>query len=258
MTTRLAGKTLLVCGASSGIGREVALQSARHASAVIVLGRRAALLDELVGEIDARGGRGVPIAVDVLDTAAAQQAVDRAVEAAGRIDIALLNVGAGPSFNLAHASAADILANMDANYRVTVNMLVPLIARMKQQRDGLIVHTNSLAGINGTPMQGPYSAAKGACRLLIDTARIELRPYNVRFTSVYPGFVATERVSDDGLPAPFEISAADAAARIIRAMHRRRHDVLFPAPTATLVRLLRILPKTVSGRIMQRFVPSDY
>lgn len=53
------------------------------------------------------------------DTAAAQQAVDRAVEAAGRIDVALLNVGAGPPFNLARAGAADILANMDANCRVT-------------------------------------------------------------------------------------------------------------------------------------------
>jgi len=225
---------------------------------VIVLGRRAALLDELAGEIEARNGRGIPIAVDVSDTAAAQQAVDRAGEAAGCIDVALLNVGTGPSFNLARAGAADILANMDANYRVTVNMLVPLIAQMKQQRHGLIVHTNSLAGLNGTPMQGPYSAAKGACRLLIDTARIELRPYKVRFMSVYPGFVATERVSDNALPAPFEISAADAAARIIRAMQGRRHDVLFPAPTATLVRLLRVLPKTVSGRIMLRFKPRDY
>jgi NAD(P)-dependent dehydrogenase (short-subunit alcohol dehydrogenase family) len=55
--------------------------------------------------------------VDVSDTAAAQQAVDRAVEAAGRIDVALLNVGTGPSFKLARAGAADILANMDANYR---------------------------------------------------------------------------------------------------------------------------------------------
>jgi len=255
---RLSGKTLLVCGASSGIGREVALQGAGRAAVVIVLGRRAALLDELAEEIAVRGSRCVPIAVDVSDTDAARLAVDRAVETAGRIDIALLNVGAGPSFNLAKGSVADILGTMDANYKVTVNMLVPLIAAMKRERSGLIVHTNSLAGINGTPMQGPYSAAKGACRLLIDTARIELRPYNVRLMSVYPGFVATERVSDDGLPAPFEISAADAAARIVVAMQGRRHDVLFPAPTAALVRVLRMLPKSVSGRIMSRFTPPDY
>ncbi|MET3423536.1 NAD(P)-dependent dehydrogenase (short-subunit alcohol dehydrogenase family) [Actinoplanes tereljensis] len=247
--------TLLISGASSGIGREVALQAARQGTTVLVLGRRAALLDELAAET---GGRCIPIPVDVSDTAAAQRAVDRAVEATGRIDAALLNVGAGPSFNLAGGTAAEILHTMDANYRVTVNMLVPLIAVMKRQRSGLIVHTNSLAGVNGTPMQGPYSAAKAACRLLIDTARIELKPYGVRLMSVYPGFVATDRVSDDGLPKPFEISAADAAARILRAMRGRRPDVLFPAPTATLVRALRMLPKSVAGRIMLRFTPPEY
>lgn len=255
---RLRGAVLLVCGASSGIGREVALQAAGRASTIVVMGRRRALLEELATEIEAKGSRAIAIPVDASDPAAARTAVEQAAEAAGHIDIALLNVGAGPSFNMARADVGDILSNMDANYRVTVTMLVPLIAHMKARRAGLIVHTNSLAGINGTPMQGPYSAAKGACRLLIDTARIELRPYNVRFVSVYPGFVATERVTGNEIPAPFEISAADAAGRIIRAIEGRRNDVMFPAPTATLVRVLRALPKALSGKIMLRFTPADY
>jgi NAD(P)-dependent dehydrogenase (short-subunit alcohol dehydrogenase family) len=255
---RLTGKVLLVCGASSGIGREVALQSAGRASTIVVIGRRAALLDDLAGAIEAKHSRAIPIAADVSDPEAARRAVDQAVAAAGRIDVALLNVGAGPAANLARVSAEDILASMDANYRVTVTMLVPLIAHMKARKAGLIAHTNSLAGINGTPMQGPYSAAKAACRVLIDTARIELRPYNVRFVSIYPGFVATDRVSDDGVPAPFEISAADAAARVIRAIEGRRPDVMFPMPTATLVRAVRVLPKSLAGKIMLKFTPTDY
>ncbi|MGP3982514.1 SDR family NAD(P)-dependent oxidoreductase [Streptomyces sp. KR80] len=71
---------------------------------------------------------------------------------------------------------------------------------------GLIAHTNSLAGLMGIPRQGPYSAAKAAARTLIDAARVELAPSGIRFTSIHPGFVATDRVNADGLPKPFQVS----------------------------------------------------
>ena len=69
-----------------------------------------------------------------------------------------------------------------------------------------MVHTNSLAGFLGVPLQGPYSAAKGAARLLMDTCRVEFAGWGIKFLSLYPGFVATEKTQDDGMPAPLEIS----------------------------------------------------
>lgn len=138
----------------------------------------------------------------------------RAQEQAGRIDAALLNIGAGPEYHLPTAMAAEISAAMRMNYDVTVNYLAPLVERMRG-RGGLIAHTNPLAGFVGAPMQGPYSAAKAAVRILMDGYRTELRGSAISFLSVYPGFVATEESADDGVPAPFVISENQAARRIM-------------------------------------------
>jgi NAD(P)-dependent dehydrogenase (short-subunit alcohol dehydrogenase family) len=112
---------------------------------------------------------------------------------------------------------------------------------MRTQRDGgLIAHTNSLAGLMGIPRQGPYSAAKAAARTLIDTARVELAPHGIRFTSIHPGFVATNRVGADGLPKPFQVSQNRAA------------QAYFPWTTTTLVRTLRALPTPLSALILRK------
>src|SRR5690349_4695112 len=110
------------------------------------------------------------------------------------------------------ATVADIARVTAINYDAAVHYLVPLTGQMKGQRDGgLIAHTSPLAGLMGIPRQGPYSAAKSAARTLIDTARVELAPRGTRFTSIHPGFVATDRVGTDGLPKPFENSQERAA-----------------------------------------------
>ena len=95
---------------------------------------------------------------------------------------------------------------------------------MKSQGHGLIAHTNSLAGFLGLPMQGPYSAAKAAGRILMDTCRIELKPFGIKFVSIYPGFVATDRIAGNGIPSPFVITEIDAAKHIIRALEKEKED----------------------------------
>ncbi|WP_433379464.1 SDR family NAD(P)-dependent oxidoreductase [Actinoplanes sp. CA-142083] len=213
----LRGKVVLIAGASTGIGREVALQAARRgASALVVSARSAERLETLAEQIRAVGARCCVTAVDATDAAAVEASLAAAEAEVGPIDVALLNIGAGPEYHLATATAEQITAAMRVNYDVTVNYLAPLTARMRG-RGGLIAHTNSLAGLIGVPMQGPYSAAKAAVRILLDTYRTELRGSGIRFLAIYPGFVATDRTHDDGIPAPFEISTEECAARVIRA-----------------------------------------
>lgn len=104
----------------------------------------------------------------------------------------------------------------------------------------------------------PYSAAKAAVRILMDGCRTESRGSGIRFVSVYPGFVATEKSADDGIPAPFEITENQCARRIVAAMESGRSDAAFPWQTATLTRVLRILPKPLAPRIMLGFVPEGW
>lgn len=248
-------KTVFIAGASSGIGRAVALQLASKGNnQLVVIARRQALLESLAGEIEAQGSQCLPIACDALDESAAANAVAQAVATFGGIDAALLNIGDGPALDMANIDPATVKGNMALNYDTLVNFLLPIIEQMKQQQHGLIAHTNSLAGFLSLPQQGPYSAAKSAGRLLIDTCRIELQPHNIKFTSVYPGFVATERVADDGIPAPMEISETQAAAYIIKGMEKEKRDYLFPFSTAMLIRLARVLPKPVVGKLTQKLM----
>ncbi|NKF24257.1 SDR family NAD(P)-dependent oxidoreductase [Solimonas marina] len=255
---QLHDRTILITGASSGIGRCVAERLAGERNRLIISARRDRELQAVARQVRERGGQCLALAADALDESAAAAVVARAAEHFGRIDAALLNIGEGPAYHMGKASAADIRRCMRLNYDVTVNYLAPLIAHMKEHGGGLIAHTNSLAGLLGVPMQGPYSAAKAAVHVLFDTCRTELRRERIRFVCTYPGFIATERVAGDGIPAPFEISPERCAAYIIRAMERETRDAPFPWRTAWLTRLLRLLPKPLAGRAMLGFAPADY
>lgn len=103
----------------------------------------------------------------------------------------------------------------------------------------------------GIPRQGPYSAAKAAVRTLLDAARVELAPRGIRFTSIHPGFVGTDRVGTDGLPKPFQVSQERAARYVVRALEREPAQACFPWQTTALVRALRALPTPVSDRVLR-------
>src|SRR5438067_2313685 len=236
----ITSRTVLFVGASSGIGAEVARHLAPGGNRFVLTARRAPELASVAKEVRAAGSACLDIAADALDPQAAEKVVEAAVAEYGSIDVALLNAGQGPDMSMDQVSVADVSRIMALNYDVVVNYLIPLIEQMGSQRNGgLIAHTNSLAGLLGIPRQGPYSAAKAAARTLIDAARVELAPRGIRFTSIHPGFVATDRIRGDGLPKPFQISQERAARYVVRALEREPAQAYFPWPTTVLVRALR-------------------
>ncbi len=170
----LNGKVILITGASSGIGRAVALALSHGHNDLVITARRTELLNDLAKAVESNGSRCAVLAGDALLEERAEEVVREAVVRFGRIDAALLNIGAGPPMNTATVSPEVIKGNMRLNYDSMINYFYPLLRQMKSQgAGGLIAHTNSLAGFFGLPMQGPYSAAKAACRIFLDTARTE-------------------------------------------------------------------------------------
>jgi NAD(P)-dependent dehydrogenase (short-subunit alcohol dehydrogenase family) len=252
---KFEGKVVLIVGASSGIGRVLALRFAAEGALVVATARRRERLEALAVEITARGGRSSMHAADAQDGAAAEGVVQACVAEHGRIDLLVLNAGGAPAIDMRRMRSAEVLAYMRSNYDVAVNYLFPVLQQMRRQRDGLVAVTNSLAGLLGVPMQGPYSAAKGALRLLIDTCRIEFGSFGIRFVSIYPGFIATEATAHDGMPAPLEQSEEQAVDHVMRAIRRECMDYAFPWPMAALVKLSQLLPKRWVVRILRRDVP---
>lgn len=250
--TTITGRTVLIVGASSGIGAAVARQLAPAGNRLVLTARRAPELAAVAEEVRAAGSACLDIAADALDPEAAAGVVSAAVAEFGSVDIALLNAGQGPDMPMDQVGTADIARIMALNYDVVVNYLVPLVRQLGEQPGGgLIAHTNSLAGLMGIPRQGPYSAAKAAVRTLLDAARVELAPRGIRFTSIHPGFVGTDRVDGDGLPKPFQVSQERAARYVVRALEREPAQACFPWQTTALVRTLRALPAPVSDRVLR-------
>ncbi|UZD98316.1 SDR family NAD(P)-dependent oxidoreductase [Pseudomonas corrugata] len=248
-------KVVLIVGASSGMGRVLALRLAEEGACVVATARRQELLDNLEKEITASGGQCLARAADALDEKAAADLVAEVVARYGRLDVVVLNAGGAPALDMREMRAAQVTAYMRSNYDVCVNYLFPSLEQMSLQQHGVVVHTNSLAGFLGVPLQGPYSAAKGALRLLIDTCRIEFGDKGIRFVSLYPGFVATAQTANDGMPAPLELSEDQAVAHMLYAMRGGRWDYLFPWPMRWLIRLSMILPKPITCWILRRELP---
>jgi short-subunit dehydrogenase len=256
---KLHQKVILITGASSGIGRAVALALSNYQNSIVITARRENLLEEVAESIRANGSDALVISGDALSEEHAENVIQETVATFGCIDVALLNVGAGPPLNTATASPVEIKQNMKVNYDSMINFFSPVVHQMKKQRmGGIIAHTNSLAGFLGLPMQGQYSAAKAACRIFLDTARIELQPYNISVLTICPGFVNTVKNKEDGIPKPFSMNEEQAAWHIVKALKLEIQEYLFPTSLKIGILLARILPQFIVNKILLKIIPSEY
>jgi short-subunit dehydrogenase len=253
----LQGKTILITGASSGLGRAMAVSLSRGDNNLIVTARREALLHELAEEVEANGSRCTVVAADAIDPVASLAVIDAGVAAYGRIDVALLNAGGGLATSMATATAADVVRMMRINYDTMVNFLCPMIQHMRGI-GGTIGWTGSPAGFFGMPKKGPYSAAKAAGRILFDTCRIELAGSKIRLGALYPGFTATPGLDPDDVPVKSLIIQPDRAVReMLAAIERGRSHRIFPKRIKFLILLARLLPEWLRRRILALGVPAS-
>ena len=254
----LEDKVILITGASSGIGKAVALALSHKRNRIVITARRKELLSDVAESIQKNGSEALAVAGDALDEEQAARVVREAADRFGRIDIALLNIGAGPSLNTATALPLDIKQNMRINYDSMINYFCPLVRQMRTQAGGgVIANTNSLAGFQGMPTQGQYSAAKAACRIFLDTARIELKPYNIRILTLCPGFVVTERNKQHGIPKSLTMTLDQAAGYILKGLKNETREYLFPPLLRNIAAIGKALPQPVREKILAKMATSD-
>lgn len=260
---KVSNQVILITGASSGIGRATALELASYNNTIILIARREEKLIEVTEEVKQRGSRCTYYAGDALDEDFARKTVSDVVKSYGHIDIGILGVGIGPPSNTLKASVSQINKCMAFNYTTFINFYVPLINQMqKQDTECMISNVNSLASFFGVPMQGDYTAAKGAIRLFLETARMELKHFGIRhihLQTIHPGFVDTEAVRNDGIPSPGEISEEQAAKYIVKGLLKNKKYNMFPFSMSFLVRVgKRLLPEWLVTKVQLGEVPKEY
>lgn len=190
--TDLAGKSILVTGASSGIGKATALALGRAGARVALAARRLEALDALVAEISAAGGEAIAIRTDVRYEADIKKAVDATVARFGRLDGAFNNAGVlGGLGPLASIETADFAEVMQANvYGVFWSLKYEMDA-MQKSGGGAIVNTASIVAQIGYANFGTYVASKHAVLGLTRSAALEGFQQGIRVNAVSPGPIAT-------------------------------------------------------------------
>lgn len=261
---------VILTGASSGIGRALAIQLAERGAWLALAARNVEALDEVAAECRKVGAaHGVRVATqcaDVSDEAQCQRLVERTALQYGRIDTLVNNAGIGMWARFDELKSLKPLEEiMRVNYFGALYMTFHALPHLKQTR-GRIVGVASVASKNGVPTRTGYAASKHAMVGFLDSLRIELRGTGVTVTTVYPDFVVSgfhERVvGPDGKPlgkSPLQggrIMSAEQCARItMRAMAQRRRDVLMSPRSKLGIWLKLIAPNLVDGialRAIQR------
>jgi len=230
-----------ITGASSGIGRALALRLAGEGSTVFASARSADGLRELEAEAAGLPGRIRPLPVDVTD----REAVIAAVEAmgeAGPIDLAVLNAGTYLPVEAARFDAARFEAQVAVNLVGTANCLQALLPGMVARRAGRMALVASVAGYRGLPTGAAYGATKAALINLAESLRLELHGTGVTVQLVNPGFVRTPLTDRNDFRMPFLMPVDKAAARMARGFRTDRFEITFPKRFTWQLKLLRLLP----------------
>jgi 3-oxoacyl-[acyl-carrier protein] reductase len=188
----LAGKTVLITGASSGIGRATAVAFAAKGANVVVTARREERLRELCDQIHAAGGKAIFLAGDATDEATAQDCIALAVSEFGRLDILINNAGAGNYKNLVDTSVEEYDTLMDVNMKTSFLFARHAAPVMIAQKGGEILFISSVAGIQGYPGEAVYCASKFAQVGFAQALDGELRKHGVKVGTICPGGVKSE------------------------------------------------------------------
>jgi short-subunit dehydrogenase len=190
LNKRLHKKVAVVTGASSGIGRSIALALAKEGANVVLLGRKLSLLRAVAGQCSQSGSEVVCYKVDLLRTAEITKTKGRITKAFGGVDILVHSAGVIAHSNVDEASPADLDRQYQCNLRAPFALTQALLSTLKRRR-GQIVFLNSTVGLVGVAGLSQYSATKHGLKALADSLREEVNPHGVKVLSVFLGRTAT-------------------------------------------------------------------
>lgn len=186
----MTAKTVLLTGASRGIGRAAAQVFAAAGYNLALVARNGDALASLAESLSPAQVLALP--ADITAPDAPQKIVSRAGEHFGKIDILINNAGIGIYGKTLAASPADLQQVMAVNFFAPVYLMQAVIPQMRAHGGGLIVNVSSIIGKRATPLAGGYCASKAALEHIVESMRVELAEDNIRFSTLYPGVTRTD------------------------------------------------------------------
>jgi len=236
-------KKILITGASTGIGRQLAVDYGKQGAALWLLARSEEKLISLAEEIRQSGGEATLLVCNATIEADLLSAFDAAQATSGGFDLVIANAGWGGKMKYPGENNIKVLNQViDLNFRAATQTLEYFAMHMVRARHGHLAGVTSIAGFRGLPSSAAYSATKGALMSYLESLRFSVQPFGVRVTDIRPGFVRTPMTEKNQIPMPFLMDVDRASQKIIDALDKGRKRFTFPWQMAVFVHLVKALP----------------
>ncbi len=236
-------KKIFITGASTGIGRQLALDYGKEGAELWLLARSELKLAELSKEIQTVGGQAHILVCDATDEPVFLQALSSAQEYSGGFDLVIANAGWGGRMKYPGDKNIEVLNQIiDLNFRAATQTLEFFAKYMVIAKHGHLVGVSSIAGFRGLPAGAAYSATKAALITYTESLRFSVKPFGVFVTDIRPGFVRTPMTDKNIVPMPFLMEVDRASQKIRRAIARKRKRFAFPWQMAIFTHLMKAAP----------------
>ena len=247
---------ILITGASSGIGRAMAVELAKEKNKIAITGRREDKLRETAEQIEKEGGEALVLAGDTSEPKTVSRHYGEIYEKWGGLDWAILNAGISLRNPGTKFSAEIYKKTFETNVLGAAYWLEAIIPDMVKAKNGVIAGISSLAGFVGLPQSGAYSSSKSALLILLESLRVDLAASNVSVITICPGFIKSEMTDkNDPRDMLFVLDAQTGARKIIQAIKKKKRLFYFPWPLALpMACILPNLPRAAYDFIARRAI----
>ncbi|MEZ0384035.1 SDR family NAD(P)-dependent oxidoreductase [Mycobacterium sp. pW045] len=230
LSSRVAGRVVLITGASSGIGRRLAERVAAAGATAVVTARRADELDRLVQAIEAAGGTAHAVVGDLSSEDGINEVAETVLERFGAPDVFVSNAGRSIMRSVAESEHRlhDYERTMRLNYLAGVGLTLRLLPEMRRRRSGHIVHSSSIGVLSNLPTFSAYIGSKAALDAFFGVAAIESLRDGVKFTNVHLPLVDTEMIAPTDWSGFASLTVDQAADMLVDAIRRRPRAVNNP------------------------------
>jgi len=232
-------RTALVTGASSGLGRGLALWLAQRGVRVFAAGRRANNLEALATESK---GAVEPFVLDVARTSETLEKIRALDQRCGGLDLVIANAGVGEITNGRKLDWDRVQRTIDVNVTGAAATLSAALPMMVERGRGHLVGVSSLAAFRGFPGSAAYCASKAFLQVFLEGLRVDLKGTGVKVTSLHPGYVKSEMTAKTKGPMPFLLETEDAVERMGKAIYRGAAEFAFPWQVSGAMKAMRFLP----------------
>ncbi len=231
-------KIVWITGASTGIGRALAVKLAKEGNIIAASARNAQLLASLSLEHENIHA----FALDVTQKAAVRLAISKIISKFGRIDLAILNAGTYERDNIENFNQCPLKSNFDLNFFATIDCMDAVCRNMIERKAGQIAIVSSVAGWVGLPYAASYGASKAALNNFATSLQPEMAKNGIDLRVICPGFVKTPLTAKNDFEMPFIISPERAADEIIKGLEGHKFMISFPKRMVFSLKFLSALP----------------